>query len=143
MTHIETILAGFGFLLLSRRLLWFAGKVRTTKATTPWTKPPKKPATAAPGGARTCGQTAARGSSSDQRIVGGDVARRGDWPWMAAISLDGQHGREFWCGGSLVNSRFVLSAAHCAHENKHDRFHHVFLVLVGTVGRIGFQHGRP
>jgi hypothetical protein len=41
------------------------------------------------------------------RIVGGEYASRGDYPWFTA---DGS----IQCGGSLVSSKHVLTAAHCA-----------------------------
>ncbi|XP_047427049.1 transmembrane protease serine 9-like isoform X2 [Mugil cephalus] len=51
-----------------------------------------------------CGQPAV-----STRIVGGQVAREGSWPWQA--DLHGRFGH--FCGGSLINDQWVLSAAHC------------------------------
>ncbi|EDX07365.1 serine protease grass-like [Drosophila simulans] len=45
------------------------------------------------------------------RVTGGQNARRA--PWMAYITLNGK----YKCGGSLIASSFVLTAAHCAKQN--------------------------
>ncbi|MFT7585207.1 MAG: hypothetical protein ACI9EW_001630 [Cellvibrionaceae bacterium] len=42
------------------------------------------------------------------RIVGGTVADDNEYPWQAALVSSGQ-----FCGGSLIATDWVLSAAHC------------------------------
>lgn len=44
------------------------------------------------------------------RIVGGNVADPGDWPFIAAVT--DRRGNQF-CGGSIVDSNSVVTAAHC------------------------------
>ncbi|XP_047470928.1 trypsin-1-like [Penaeus chinensis] len=46
------------------------------------------------------------------RILGGHVSGVGEWPWQAAL-VHAPSGRTF-CGASLLNTRFLLTAAHCA-----------------------------
>ncbi|XP_060758398.1 serine protease 33-like [Neoarius graeffei] len=43
------------------------------------------------------------------KIVGGGNAAPGAWPWQVSIQFRGSH----FCGGSLINNMWVLSAAHC------------------------------
>ncbi|MBN3325560.1 PRS56 protease, partial [Atractosteus spatula] len=43
------------------------------------------------------------------RIVGGFPAAPGAWPWLVNLRLEG----ELMCGGVLVDSSWVLTAAHC------------------------------
>ena len=44
------------------------------------------------------------------RIVGGTSAQRDSWPWQVLLAFTG--GRQF-CGGSLIQEQWVLTAAHC------------------------------
>ncbi|XP_014223683.1 serine protease 33-like [Trichogramma pretiosum] len=43
------------------------------------------------------------------RIVGGENAVPREFPWLVSITRKGGH----FCGGSIINSKFVLTAAHC------------------------------
>uniref|UniRef100_UPI00398E5E17 chymotrypsin-like protease CTRL-1 n=1 Tax=Pristiophorus japonicus TaxID=55135 RepID=UPI00398E5E17 len=55
------------------------------------------------------------------RIVNGQYAKPGSWPWQ--VSLQDSYGRHF-CGGSLINQNWVVTAAHC---NFNPGYHRVVL----------------
>ena len=48
------------------------------------------------------------------RIVGGEEAKLGEWPWQVFVKiLKGNENSYSFCGGSVVAQRWVLTAAHC------------------------------
>ncbi|XP_060654202.1 serine protease grass-like [Drosophila nasuta] len=53
------------------------------------------------------------GTFSRLKIVNGHEVRLGSRPWMALLLLSNGREQEYACGGTLINERFVLTAAHC------------------------------
>lgn len=59
------------------------------------------------------------------RIVGGTDSVEGEWPWQVSLYFKGQH----TCGGSLISSQWVLTAAHCFAESTLPKDYQVYLGL--------------
>ncbi|XP_039271127.2 uncharacterized protein LOC120345645 isoform X3 [Styela clava] len=47
------------------------------------------------------------------RIVGGETAVKGSWPWMVQIEKIANGKYSLTCGGTLICDRWVLTASHC------------------------------
>ncbi|XP_033740183.1 neurotrypsin-like [Pecten maximus] len=63
------------------------------------------------------------------KIVGGQRANLGSWPWQASIRVVLPSGRyDHYCGATLIHEEWVLTAAHCF-----DRLHDLddFRVVLG------------
>ncbi|XP_047456187.1 transmembrane protease serine 3 [Mugil cephalus] len=45
------------------------------------------------------------------RIVGGNVSRPGQFPWQVSLHFKNEH----LCGGSIITSHWILTAAHCVY----------------------------
>ena len=89
------------------------------------------------------------------RVVGGRPARINEYPWTVALTYRGR----FYCGGSLINDRYVLTAAHCINgyvisacyrpwqwllHSIYDitSFLHVFFLLNGSISSVKFKYIR-
>ena len=59
-----------------------------------------------------CGNAKTYNNVSD-RIIGGTEAGINEFPWQAGLLIL-VSGKYYSCGGSLINNRWVLTAAHCA-----------------------------
>ena len=60
-----------------------------------------------------CGVSSVRRSIAQRRIVGGDEAGFGTFPWQAYIRIGTSR-----CGGSLINQWHVVTAGHCVARAK-------------------------
>uniref|UniRef100_A0A2I3HJL9 Peptidase S1 domain-containing protein n=1 Tax=Nomascus leucogenys TaxID=61853 RepID=A0A2I3HJL9_NOMLE len=66
------------------------------------------------------------------RVVGGEDSTDSEWPWVVSIQKNGTH----HCAGSLLTSRWVITAAHCFKDNLNKPS--LFSVLLGA-----WQLGNP
>ncbi|XP_072900920.1 enteropeptidase [Hemitrygon akajei] len=55
-----------------------------------------------------CGRVLVRQANAG-RIVGGNDATEGSWPWIVSLQFNGRH----LCGATLISRQWVVSAAHC------------------------------
>ncbi|XP_030606509.1 transmembrane protease serine 13 [Archocentrus centrarchus] len=66
--------------------------------------------------------------SDGRRIVGGTLAAKNDWGWQVSMQWRGKH----VCGGAIISSRWVITAAHCFVENNMLQVDD-WMVVAGTV----------
>ncbi len=61
-----------------------------------------------------CGLTAIINKKSpiNERIVNGENASLGEFPWMISIKLI-HRSSTFWCGGAIINQYWILTSIDC------------------------------
>merc|ERR1719457_69634 len=47
------------------------------------------------------------------RIVGGEEAADGEFPWQVSLRQIGAIGATHFCGGSIIDENWIMTAAHC------------------------------
>ncbi|KAJ6643052.1 Trypsin-1 [Pseudolycoriella hygida] len=87
-------------------LQWIAGVLGITTTEKPILTPPE-----------TCDECKCGIINTKNRIVGGQETQVNQYPWMALLLYSGR----FYCGASLINDRYVLTAAHCVNGFNKDR----------------------
>ena len=62
-----------------------------------------------------CGKSLSSVTEPNWRIAGGNDVRPGEFPWHVFISSnnDSVPAALNFCGGTVINSRWVVTAAHC------------------------------
>lgn len=51
----------------------------------------------------------ATGALGEPRVVGGNPATPVSWPWLVSLQYENEH----FCGGTLIDESWVLTAGHC------------------------------
>jgi len=59
------------------------------------------------------------GQDKPPKIVGGEDAKMGQLPWQVSLNSASVADKELasFCGGSILNNRYILTAAHCVVSN--------------------------
>lgn len=71
----------------------------------------------------------------EDRIFGGEYAMQNQFPFMAVVHQLRGNGRISQCGGTIISSRWVLTAGHCVASGPHQ-----FLVVFGTRDKTGIAY---
>uniref|UniRef100_A0A1B6E201 Peptidase S1 domain-containing protein n=1 Tax=Clastoptera arizonana TaxID=38151 RepID=A0A1B6E201_9HEMI len=74
-----------------------------------WVQPPEQEKPPEPIDPASCEPCTCGLANKKRRIVGGHVTYVNQYPWMALLLYNSK----FYCGATLINSKYLLTAAHC------------------------------
>lgn len=64
-----------------------------------------------------CGRSYFKPNLENNRIVGGTKSSPGNWPWQVSLRFPSKEPYGHVCGGSLLNQKWVITAAHCFRDS--------------------------
>ncbi|NWI94921.1 CFAI factor, partial [Pitta sordida] len=70
-----------------------------------------------------------------KRIVGGETAKKGEFPWQVAIKDTSKEGSTVYCGGVYIGGCWILTAAHCVRANRV----HLYRVWIGLLHTVQYD----
>ena len=70
--------------------------------------------------------------NGSRRIIGGEACSIYQWPWQVALIANGEQ----VCGGSLVTSQWIVTAAHCFDSGTNVNFIVVKRFIFGDSGNL-------
>ncbi|CAH1246524.1 PRSS1 [Branchiostoma lanceolatum] len=76
------------------------------------------------------------------RIHGGQYATQGMFPWQASLKSLKHPAHLSYCGGTLYNNQWVITAAHCVEEAYGGTDPNMWQVRVGLASVAHWEHGR-
>ena len=56
------------------------------------------------------------------RIIGGETAEDGEFPWQVSIRYSGSLGITHFCGGSIIDKDWILTTAWCCENSNEVNF---------------------
>ncbi|XP_076358073.1 chymotrypsinogen A-like [Tachypleus tridentatus] len=65
-------------------------------------------------------------TGNGDRIIGGQEAIQGSWPWQVSLQVTGTYPEGHFCGGVLINTMWILTAGHCVANRGKTSFKLIF-----------------
>ncbi|EFA05688.1 chymotrypsin BI [Tribolium castaneum] len=55
-------------------------------------------------------------TTPNPQIINGNVATLGQFPWQAALFFENFDSKFWFCSGTIISPKWILTAAHCIHD---------------------------